>query len=605
MKIKKILDTLSKTKYLITKLLSQKNGIIYISLKTVRLLSGALIGVIGIIVPGLIINELMSGIQGGAWNISVLTFYLALLLVVPFLYQILLIPLDNILFRTGGELTISLLREFELYVAGMDYETIENPELQGCRERVSSTIEGAVEIVDLIGNIFSAVISFGVSFSIITYLNPLIILLTLVMVLINSHMAKWMNLKRFELRGEFSKNQRKNWEYKDMLRNKSYAKEIRLYPIAEMLLDKVTQSERDMNSTTCKNNQNRHKVNFVLNITNFVQSAVVYIYLICKALSKAIPIGSMTIYLSASQRFSGAVSLVVNSYMALSERAMEIDEWQKFTKIPKIEKTGTLIPLVDGDSYIEFCGVSFRYPGSDIFALKDLNLKLSCTEKLCVVGENGSGKSTFIKLLLRLYEPTSGEILLNGVNITQYDYDSYVKLFAPVFQDFATYALSLKENIILAEKYDDEKFRKVCESSNIQPLIDKLKNGADTQIGKALDPEGIEPSGGEEQRIAIARACYHGGEIFILDEPTAALDPNAEYEIYTQFSRMITDRGAVLITHRLSAVQLADKVAVFDNGRIKEYGTHAELYASGGIYKEMFDKQAEFYRDNQAVSEGA
>ena len=296
-----------------------------------------------------------------------------------------MIPLDNILFRTGGELTISLLREFELYVAGMDYGTIENPELQECRERVSSTIEGAVEIVDLIGNILSAVISFGVSFSIITYLNPLIILFTLVMVLINSHMAKWMNLKRFELRGEFSKNQRKNWEYKDMLRDKSYAKEIRLYHIAEMLLDKVTQSERDMNSTTYKNNQNRHKVNFVLNITNFVQSAVVYIYLICKVLSKAIPIGSMTIYLSASQRFSGAVSSVVNSYMALSERAMEIDEWQEFTKIPKIEKNGTLIPTADGDSYIEFRGVSFRYPGSDIFALKDLNLKLSCTEKLCVV----------------------------------------------------------------------------------------------------------------------------------------------------------------------------------------------------------------------------
>ena len=113
--------------------------------------------------------------------------------------------------------------------------------------------------------------------------------------------------------------------------------------------------------------------------------------------------------------------------------------------------TGTLIPTADGDSYIEFRGVSFRYPGSDIFALKDLNLKLSCMEKLCVVGENGSGKSTFIKLLLRLYEPTSGEILLNGVNITQYDYNSYVRLFAPVFQDFATYALSLKENIILAK----------------------------------------------------------------------------------------------------------------------------------------------------------
>ena len=510
MKLKSILGTLSKAKYLIGKLLSQKNGTRYISLKTIRVLSGSVIGVIGIVVPGLIINELIRSIQSGLWHTATLTGYLALLLFVPALYQIALIPIDNILFKSGGELTISLLSEFELYVAGMDYETMEKPDIQECRERVSGTIEGAVEIVDLIGNIFSAVISFCVSFSIITYLNPLIILLTVAMVLINSYMTKWMNLKRFALRGEFSKNQRKNWEFKDMLR--------------------------------------------------------------------------------------------INSYMALSERAMEIDEWQEFLKIPRVEKTGTLSPIITADSYIEFRDVSFRYPGSDIFALKDISLKFSCIEKLCIVGENGSGKSTFIKLLLRLYEPTSGEILLDGVNITRYDYDSYVRLFAPVFQDFATYALSLKENVILAEKYDAEKFRGVCVSSNIQPLIDKLTKGADTQIGKALDPEGIEPSGGEEQRIAIARACYHGGDIFILDEPTAALDPNAEYEIYTQFSNMITNKGAVLITHRLSAVQLADKVAVFSGGGIAEYGTHNELYANDGIYKEMFDKQAKFYRDDPVTT---
>lgn len=173
----------------------------------------------------------------------------------------------------------------------------------------------------------------------------------------------------------------------------------------------------------------------------------------------------------------------------------------------------------------------------------------------------------------------------------------YLKLFTPVFQDFATFEFTLKENVVLSEKYDDAKFRMACISANIQSLINKLTKGSETQIGKEFDPEGIEPSGGEEQRIAIARACYRGGEIFILDEPTASLDPNAEYEIYMQFNNMITDKCAVLVTHRLSAVQLADEVAVFDSGRIAEYGTHAELYAKGGIYTEMFDKQAQFYRD--------
>ena len=597
MKIKSIFDMLSKSKYLISMLLGNKYGKKFILIKFAILLFDAVIGIIGLIVPGLIINELMFNVENGVWNISALLYYLALLLAVPAVYRILLIPIRNMLFHIEEEININLNSNFELFVAKMDYETLEDPNLQGWRERVSNTVLGATEIVDLIGNIISSINSFAVSFSIITYLNPLLIVLILVIVYINSRMVKWQTLKRFELREEFSKHQRKNWSLTYMLIDFSYAKEIRLYNIAEFLLKKLNSSQRDMNATTFKNNQNRNKVNLVLYITEFIQSAAVYVYLIYKVLIGALSIGYMTICLSAAQRFSGSVSSIVNAYMALSERTMEIKEWQDFLNIPIKEKKGTMIPVIDENSYIEFHNVSFQYPGSDIFAIKNLNLKLSCTKKLCIVGENGSGKSTFIKLLLRLYEPTSGEILLNGVNITEYNYELYTKLFAPVFQDFSTYELTLKENVALDEKCDDVKFHKACMSSNIQSLIDKLAKGAETQIGKEIDPEGIEPSGGEGQRIAIARACYHGGEIFILDEPTAALDPMAEYEIYTQFSNIITDKCAILITHRLSAVQLADKVAVFDDGHVAEYGTHSELYAKGGIYTEMFDKQAKFYRD--------
>ena len=597
MKIKSIFDMLSKSKYLISMLLGNKYGKKFILIKFAILLFDAVIGIIGLIVPGLIINELMFNVENGVWNISALLYYLALLLAVPAVYRILLIPIRNMLFHIEEEININLNSNFELFVAKMDYETLEDPNLQGWRERVSNTVLGATEIVDLIGNIISSIISFAVSFSIITYLNPLLIVLILVIVYINSRMVKWQTLKRFELREEFSKHQRKNWSLTYMLIDFSYAKEIRLYNIAEFLLKKLNSSQRDMNATTFKNNQNRNKVNLVLYITEFIQSAAVYVYLIYKVLIGALSIGYMTICLSAAQRFSGSVSSIVNAYMALSERTMEIKEWQDFLNIPIKEKKGTMIPVINENSYIEFHNVSFQYPGSDIFAIKNLNLKLSCTKKLCIVGENGSGKSTFIKLLLRLYEPTSGEILLNGVNITEYNYELYTKLFAPVFQDFSTYELTLKENVALDEKCDDVKFHKACMSSNIQSLIDKLAKGAETQIGKEIDPEGIEPSGGEGQRIAIARACYHGGEIFILDEPTAALDPMAEYEIYTQFSNIITDKCAILITHRLSAVQLADKVAVFDDGHVAEYGTHSELYAKGGIYTEMFDKQAKFYRD--------
>lgn len=156
----------------------------------------------------------------------------------------------------------------------------------------------------------------------------------------------------------------------------------------------------------------------------------------------------------------------------------------------------------------------------------------------------------------------------------------------------------------MADKYNKARLDKVCKDSGIESLVEKLPKGYDTQVDKWIDEEGFEPSGGENQRIAIARACYHGGDIFLLDEPTAALDPMAEYEIYNQFNNMITDKCAILITHRLSAVQLADKVAVFDDGHVAEYGTHAKLYAKGGIYTEMFDKQARFYRDKPSESDG-
>jgi ABC-type multidrug transport system fused ATPase/permease subunit len=224
-----------------------------------------------------------------------------------------------------------------------------------------------------------------------------------------------------------------------------------------------------------------------------------------------------------------------------------------------------------------------------------MSITIRADEKLCIIGANGSGKSTFIKLLTRLYMPAEGEILLNGVNIYEYDYIKYQRLFAPVFQDFSRFVLSLKDNIVLTSEYNRERLEGIGAQSGLLPLIEKLPKGYDTQVSKQIDNEGFEPSGGEGQRIAIARAVYHGASIYLLDEPTAALDPLAEHAIYTQFNEMITDKTAVLITHRLSAVQLADKVAVFDKGALIEYGTHKQLYDNGGIYTEMYKKQAEFF----------
>jgi len=332
--------------------------------------------------------------------------------------------------------------------------------------------------------------------------------------------------------------------------------------------------------------------------TNIFQQLILYIYLIYNVVVKSLPVGTMTIYMNATGQFSDVLSRLFGVWLDLARNSLDVLEMIDFFDIPSQQyNAGNLTPVFDENSTIEFKNIWFKYPGNDRYVLKDMNITIKGNEKLCIVGANGSGKSTFVKLLLRLYFPTKGEILLNGININEYDYFTYQRLFAPVFQDFVKYSFTLGTSIVLASKFDKKRLDDVCFKSGLSPLINKLPKGYDTQVDKYVDEEGFDPSGGEAQRIAIARAVYHDGMIFLLDEPTAALDPIAEYEIYTQFNEMVTNRCALFITHRLSAVQLSDKVAVFEDGSVIEYGTHKNLYKKNGVYTEMFDKQAEFYRE--------
>ena len=303
------------------------------------------------------------------------------------------------------------------------------------------------------------------------------------------------------------------------------------------------------------------------------------------------------------RQIASAVSSFVNSWLTLEKNSIQIQEYIDFSKLVTSNTSrGKLHPSFDGKSTIEFVDVSFKYPGSDKWAIKNCNIKIVNGEKLCMVGANGSGKSTFVKLLSGLYKPTHGQILLNGIDIMMYDVSEYRAMISTVFQDYVLYPFTIKENIVLSEDCNIEELYDVLKKCNLTTLINSIPFKENTYIGKEIYSNGITPSGGESQKIAIARALYHNSPIYILDEPTAALDPMAEYEIYTQFANMITDKCAVLVTHRLSAVQLTDKVAVFGDGQVAEYGTHAELYAKGGIYTEMFDKQAQFYRDNPEKS---
>lgn len=301
----------------------------------------------------------------------------------------------------------------------------------------------------------------------------------------------------------------------------------------------------------------------------------------------------------------GAIPLVVNGITQLSnlpfltktlckyvgylKRILDYDSDRYMGTIP-VEKRD------DNDFLIEFKDVSFKYPNTDTYALRHVSMQFKIGEHLAFVGANGSGKTTFIKLLCRLYDPTEGEILLNGINIKKYDMTEYMSLFSVVFQDFSLFAVPLSQNVSTSVDYDKEKLWQCLEEAGIADRVKNMPQQENTVLYKELDDNGIEISGGEEQKIAIARALYRDAPFVVLDEPTASLDPVSEFEIYERFNDFTKDKTAVYISHRLSSCRFCDNIMVFDKGQIVQFGTHESLLADeNGKYSQLWNSQAKYY----------
>lgn len=336
-----------------------------------------------------------------------------------------------------------------------------------------------------------------------------------------------------------------------------------------------------------------------------IMAGAIYFFVCAKAWAGAFPIGSATQYITAVTGVFYGISGLISQIEELKSNGVFLEDTYEFLDYPNNMYQGSLTTEKRRDNKyeIEFRNVSFKYPGSNSYALKNVNLKFNIGEKLAIVGMNGSGKTTFIKLLCRLYDPTEGTILLNGIDIRKFRYDEYMNIFSIVFQDFKLFAMPLGENVATSSDYDKEKVLSVLEKAGFGERLEKMSKGLDTHLYKQLDKEGVEISGGEAQKIAIARALYKDAAFIILDEPTAALDPVAEAEIYEKFSEMVDDRTAVYISHRLSSCKFCDEIAVFDEGKVVQKGTHADLLQdTSGKYYELWNAQAQYYNDEKAVS---
>lgn len=586
-------STITTTKYMMKYIWCIEDGKKYILLKVFISILTAVLPIVLVFMPGLIINEFTE-----KKRIYILLIYIGITAIIPFMQNVIISSLNVYLNTLRCNFMLKVKVDFICHCADMDYESMENPDVQILKSRAEETTADSLNTFEYLSNFISAVIGVIMCASIISVLNPLLLIFVIIVVILNYFNNKMVSQKNYSMNLEIGKYNRYGWPIVNYFSDLKYAKEIRLYNLKNYFIKLYRNKRIEANKLGNQSAIYLRNSGIFGALIACLQTIVLYIYFMYQVIKSNLAVGSMTIYMGTILQFTNSLSNVATQYLNLSMLSLRVQELIKFMQIPlKNFSSGDKVPVFDLNSVIEFKNVSFKYAGSDKYALKNLNITIRGNEKLCIVGVNGSGKSTFIKLLTRLYIPSEGEILLNGVNINEYDYLSYIRLFAPVFQDFALYNISLSENIVMADNYDYERLAWAVQKSGLSSVVGNNKYGYDTIIFKWYDEAGIEPSGGEGQRIAIARACYRNGDIYILDEPTAALDPNAEYEIYTQFNNMITDKCAILITHRLSAVQLADIVAVFDDGHVAEYGTHQELYAKGGIYTEMFDKQAQFYRE--------
>lgn len=323
---------------------------------------------------------------------------------------------------------------------------------------------------------------------------------------------------------------------------------------------------------------------------------LVYVFVCLKASTGAFGVGSVTQYIGAITALSQGLSQMLNVCGEMRVNGMHLRTVFEFLDKPNHMVLGEReVPDKKEGYQIEFRDVSFRYPGADTDALSHVSLTFSAGEKLALVGRNGSGKTTFIKLLCRLYEPTEGAIYLNGVDIKEYDYTSYLAIFSVVFQDFQLFGFPLGQNIAAGYDYDKERAERCLEQAGFAERLQTLPKGLETYLYSILDKDGVSFSGGEEQKVAIARALYKDSGVMILDEPTAALDPLAEEDIYTRFNQMVSGKSAIYISHRLSSCRFCDRIAVFSEGKMVQYGNHDELVNVEGHYGELWEAQAQYY----------
>ena len=425
----------------------------------------------------------------------------------------------------------------------------------------------------------------------------LILLITtlVVMAVVMALIAVKMNKSYLAANEAYATLDRLFYSLIDIFDDYKTGKEIRIYK-EQKLINKIATEKilTDGEKTLKQISLRTAKTSSIVAVMGALVAFGVYVFIGVKGNFGLFDIGSLVMYCGAFMQIVNGVMLIANTLGKLAEILPLARVYFEIIECTDGKAYGT--KELDGTNFdIEFKNVSFKYPGTNKYALEDVNIKIKNGEHLAVVGRNGSGKTTFIKLMCRLYDVTNGEILINGANIKEYSKDSVARLYSVVFQDFKIFSIPLRDNVCTSSEYDRERLFACLENANIKGRVEAMPQKENTCIYKDTNKAGVEISGGEAQKLALARALYKDSPVVILDEPTAALDPIAENEVYTRFNSFVENKTAIYISHRLSSCVFCNRIAVFDNARLVQTGTHSQLLNENGKYAELWNAQAKYY----------
>ncbi len=507
----------------------------------------------------------------------------------------------------------------------IDYENLENPELQEKKRKQEQVVNvrggiywmiiwpldrGLTGLISVITAIVVAIPLFNLGIEATAYgflsSNWLLMLLMVILgvgaYISYSSSNRWNKKTKITFEEYAKCNKVSNYFLHNILSGAETMKDLRIFEQEKIIEEGIFEKEEEAKGVLRKLRYLGIQQTSIENSISNISGGCVYLYAAIKAYMGLISIGSVVRYAGSIIK---CVDGLVDILLALSYWRLAADYGRDYLdyiefKNTKEEGDLSLEESSDGRFQVEFDHVSFKYPGSDIYVIKDLSLKLDLGERMAIVGKNGSGKTTFIKLLCRLYDVTEGEIRLNGINICKYNLNDYMRFFSVVFQDYRIFSLKVGENIAANETVDQPRAIDALNKAGLKERFEQMPEGLDTYVGKEFDGKGVNVSGGERQKMAIARAIYKGAPFVIMDEPTAALDPISECEVYAGFDKMVGNKAAIYISHRLASCRFCNDILVFDGGNIIQHGKHEELLRETGLYQKLWNAQAQYYQDTGA-----